>query len=288
MILDLYKQIGNALSALEDGLKVAISNSNNFNTPGYKYSNATFTTIFSQVQSAGSDVTNPIQTGESMTLGSITTDYSQGNIGFGTALDAAISGDGFFVISDSPSQFDSQSEKAYTRAGHFQIDFTNTYLTDSFGRKVFGYKVDANGNKISNELVPIQTNSNADIGFIDGGVLVTNFQAAKDAIAASTTPPEQVPLYKLAVSSFQNKQGLIGIDGGALKATVASGEAMNPVLSGENGMGQILGASLESSNIRVAQVALDMNLLNRGFSALQGALQDVNKIVNDLLSKLTA
>ena len=76
------------------------------------------------------------------------------------------------------------------------------------------------------------------------------------------------------------------IDGGALKGTVASGEASTPVQAGENGLGQILGGSLESSNIRVAQVALDMNLLNRGFSALQGALQDVNKIVNDLLSKL--
>lgn len=288
MILDLYKQIGNALSALESGLKIAISNSNNFNTPGYKYSFASFTTVFSKVESMGTDTTNPIQSGSSMTLGSTSTDYAQGNIGFGTGMDVAISGDGFFILSDSASQFDAQSQKSYTRAGRFQVDFNNQFVVDSFGRKVFGFKVDKNGTPVNRTLVPIETDGSKDIGFKDGGVLVTNFQAEKDAIAAGTTPPEQTPLYKLAITTFQNKQGLVLVDGGALKSTVASGLAQTPVPAGEDGLGQILGASLESSNIRVAQVALDMNLLNRGFSALQGALQDVNKIVNDLLSKLVS
>ena len=288
MILDLYKQIGNALSALESGLKVAISNSNNFNTPGYKYSYATFTTVFSQVQSMGTDTQNPQVTGTSMTMGSTSTDYSQGNIGFGTGMDMAISGDGFFLLSESASQFDGQSSKVYTRAGRFQVDFNNQYITDSYGRKVFGYKTDSNGQPSSTELVPIQSGGNKDIGFIEGGILVDNFQAYKDAVAAGKTPPARTPLYKVALTTFQNKQGLILVDGGAVKDTVASGTELTPGQAGENGLGQILGESLESSNIRVAQVALDMNLLNRGFAALQGALQDLNKIVNDLTSKLVA
>ena len=49
----------------------------------------------------------------------------------------------------------------------------------------------------------------------------------------------------------------------------------------------ILSESVESSNIRVAKVALDMALINRGFSAIQGVIDDVNKIINNTISKLT-
>lgn len=288
MTLDIYKQIGNSLMALEKSLRISISNADNFNTPGFKYSFASFTTVYSQVLFGGSQFQNPMTIAGSMTLGSTTTDYSQGNIGFGTEMDIAISGEGFFIMSQSAAEFQSSNPQVFTRAGRFGVDNSNNFIVDAFGRKLFGYKLNAQGEIEDKTLVPIQTDGNIDIGFTDGGVLVSGYKANADAVSsgAETVPPTQ-PLYKVAMTTFQNKQGLILVEGGALQSTVASG---NPLPTGESGQGvygNVLGSSLESSNIDVAKVALDMALLNRGFSAIQGVIDDVNKVTKDLISKLS-
>ena len=286
MTLDIYKQIGNSLNALEKSLRISISNADNFNTPGFKYSFASFTTVFSQVMFGGDQFRNPQTIAGSMTLGSTTTDYSQGNIGFGTEMDMAISGEGFFIMSQSAAEFQSSDPQVYTRAGRFGVDNTNTYVVDAFGRKVFGYKLNAQGEIENRTLVPIETGGNIDVGFTDTGILVSGFKANADAISAGTPAPETTPLYKVALTSFQNKQGLIIVEGGALQSTVSSGDALEHGQSGQGIYGNVLGSSLEASNIDVAKVALDMALLNRGFSAIQGVIDDVNKVTKDLISKL--
>jgi len=286
-MFDLYKNIQNSIGGLTSALRIAISNADNFNTPGFKYTYASFTTVFSNTISPGTKTQNPMTVGSSMTLGSTTTDFSQGNVGFGTGLDVAIVGEGFLTLSQSAQEFDSTSPKVYTRAGRFQVDFSNTYLTDSFGRKVYGYKLNAAGQIESRELVPIKVSGNKDIGFVDGGVLVNNFQANKADIASgSTAPTARVPLYQLVLTSFQNRQGLVVGEGAAYRSTAASGEALNFAVSGELSYGNILGERLESSNIDVAKVALDMALLNRGFSAIQGVIDDVNKVLSGLITKI--
>ena len=130
---DLYINVKNSLVGLESALRIAISNANNFNTAGYKYTFSTFTTVYSEAMSSGTKSTNPIHFGSSMTLGSTSTDYGQGNLTLGTALDSAIVGEGFYVISSSAVDFEPGSPKLFTRAGRFQMDSTNTFLTDSFG-----------------------------------------------------------------------------------------------------------------------------------------------------------
>jgi len=286
-MFDLYKNIQNSIGGLTSALRIAISNADNFNTPGFKYTYASFTTVFSKTMSPGTETQNPMTVGSSMTLGSTTTDFSQGNVGFGTALDVAVVGDGFFSLSQSAQEFDPTAPKVYTRAGRFQVDFSNTYLTDSFGRKVYGYKLNGAGQIESRELVAIQVSDQTDIGFIDGGVLVNNFQKNKDDIAAgSANPTARQPLYQLALTSFQNKQGLVVGEGAAYKSTSASGEPLDYAVSGELSYGNVLGERLESSNIDVAKVALDMALLNRGFSAIQGVIDDVNKVLSGLISKI--
>jgi len=286
-MFDMYKSIGNTVNALNSALRIAISNADNFNTPGFKYTYASFTSMVNEVVSSGTEKTNPLELGGSMTLGSTSTDFAQGNLSFGTNLDVAVVGEGFFALSDSPLDFGSNSNKVYTRSGKFQVDFQNKYLTDAFGRKVYGYKLDTAGNIIDHNLVPIETNSETDIGFIDGGILVSNYQKRKDDIAAgSASPAENVPLYRLALTSFQNKQGLITVEGAAFRGTPASGEPLSFGAATEGSYGNIKASTLESSNIDVAKIALDMALLNRGFSAVQGMIDDLNKIMSGLISKL--
>ena len=97
-MLDLYISNKNAIVGLESALRIAISNANNFNTPGYKYTFSLFTTMYTEAISSGTKTTNPIETGSGMTMGSTSTDFSQGNITIGTELDVAITGTGFFII----------------------------------------------------------------------------------------------------------------------------------------------------------------------------------------------
>ncbi|NBV84193.1 flagellar hook basal-body protein [bacterium] len=286
-MFDLYKNIQNSIGGLTTALRIGISNADNFNTPGFKYTYASFTTVFNTELSAGTETKNPMTVAGSMTLGSTTTDFSQGNIGFGTGLDASIVGEGFFMLSRSAQDFEGGSSKVYSRAGRFQVDFGNKYLTDSFGRKVFGYKLNSSGEIESGELVPMETNGETDIGFVDGGVLVSGFQAHKDAITSgSEDVPAQVPMYRLALTSFANKQGLVIGEGSAYMATAASGDPLTPDIAGGASYGEILGERLESSNIDVAKVALDMALLNRGFTAIQGVIDDLNRILSGLIQKI--
>jgi len=192
-----------------------------------------------------------------MTVGTTTTDFSQGNLSIGTNLDIAIVGEGFFIVSESPQTFDFGSDKFYTRAGRFQVDFSNRFLTDSFGRKFFGFELDAAGNPISSTPVAMETKGFADIGFIDGGVLVANFQARKDAIAAGDAdPPAHIPLFSAALATFTNKQGLVQTNGAAFRPTIAAGDVLPPGVAGDSVFGQIKAESLESTNVEVSRVAL--------------------------------
>ncbi len=283
-MLDLYKTIKNTLGGLNSALRIAISNADNFNSPGFKYTYASFTTVFSSVEQGATESRNPVQFAGSMTLGSTTTDFSQGSISFGTNMDAAIIGEGFFMLSRSKSSTD---ELVYTRSGRFQVDFNNKFVTDSFGRKLMGFKVDSTGVPVSEELVPIETNGETDIGLTDEGVLVADFQKHKDDVTNKVAIPTEVrPLFKMALTTFNNKQGLILTEGSAWKETIASGAHHTPGEAKHGKYGTIRGASLESSNIDVSKIALDLALLNRGFSAVQGLIDDVNKILSGLISKL--
>ena len=281
-MLDLYVSNKNALVSLESALRIAISNANNFNSPGYKYTFSSFTTMYTEAMSSGTYTTNPIETGSGMTLGSTSTDFSQGNITIGTALDIAIVGEGFFQVSTSSSEFDSSSSKLFTRAGRFQVDSSNTYLVDDFGRKVFGFPTDSDGNITSNTLEPIQTSGYVDIAFEDGGYLVAN-----------PTSDSPISLYQIGLTTFQNKEGLVSTSGGAYTNTIAAGEEFETGVAGEaiaedttTTYGDIYSESLESSNVDIAKVALDMNLLNRGFAAVQAVIDDVTKIIGEIIKKI--
>ena len=252
-MLDLYISNKNAIVGMESALRIAISNANNFNTPGYKYTFATFTTMYTEAVSSGTETTNPIETGSGMTMGSTSTDFSQGNISIGTELDVAITGEGFFILSSSASEFDQNSTNVFSRSGAFQLDSSNTYIVDDFGRKVYGFPLDSNGNTTSTVPVPLQTKGMADVGFQDGGTLVGN--------ATSDSP---TPLFKLALTTFQNKEGLIATSGGAYRNSIASGSKFEPGIAGEalavgsaTTYGDIISKSLESSNVDIAKVALD-------------------------------
>jgi flagellar hook protein FlgE len=152
--------ISTALSALQaDSAAIDVTGNNlaNLNTTGYKTVEVEFEDLMSQSLGVGSS------TGQlGLGVGQIETNtvYSQGTLTTTTGLmDAAISGNGFFVVQDPSS-----GQQLYTRDGSFQLD-SNGNLITSTGQYVQGWTatngaVDTNG-AIGNITIPTGTVSGA-------------------------------------------------------------------------------------------------------------------------------
>lgn len=118
------------LYANQQKLNVIGNNLANLNTIGFKSSSVQFMDLVSQ--SVGGSSRNPMQIGLGVTTGSISPNFRQGGIETtGIATNAAIQGDGFFVVGAS-------NQRSYTRAGDFAFD-PNGVLVTPDGQPVQGY-----------------------------------------------------------------------------------------------------------------------------------------------------
>ena len=145
MFKSLYSGIS-GLSANLTNLDVIGNNIANSNTVGFKSSRVTFSEMLTQtIRPASRPVdgglggTNPQQIGLGTRIGSIDTNFNQGNFRTtGRKTDIAIQGNGFFMLSDGTSL-------TYTRAGVFGLDSANYLVSPSTGLKVQGVMADATG-----------------------------------------------------------------------------------------------------------------------------------------------
>ena len=102
----------------------------NLNTPGFKTSQVCFRDLVTQSLGAGLGETQVgFGTGQPLTVRQFTQGAIQTSSGL---LDAAIQGDGFFVLKDDAGN------TLYTRAGNFQADKNGNLLTDT-GERVQGW-----------------------------------------------------------------------------------------------------------------------------------------------------
>src|ERR1017187_5377504 len=154
----MFTSFSTALSALDatsTAIDVVGNNLANMDTPGFKTSEVCFQDLVTESLGAGLGTTQVgFGTGTPITV----REFSQGAIqSTSGVLDAAIQGEGFFVVQD-PS-----GNQYYTRAGNFETDKNGNLLTDT-GDTVQGWttidpttgQVDTNG-PIGNIVVPVGT-----------------------------------------------------------------------------------------------------------------------------------
>lgn len=111
-----------ALDAVSTAIDVVGNNLANLNTTGYKNSTVSFHDLVTQSLGAGLGETQVgFGTAPPITLRQFTQGAVQASNG---ALDAAIQGDGFFVVQDP-----STKSTLYTRDGNFQVDANGNLLT---------------------------------------------------------------------------------------------------------------------------------------------------------------
>ena len=120
------------------------NNISNVNTYGFKTSRVTFQDMLSQTLSGAAKPeenvggVNPKQVGLGMTIASIDRIFTQGSIQTtGNQTDLAISGDGFFMVSNG-------DKNMFTRAGTFSLDRDGNLVNPANGLKVQGWMAERN------------------------------------------------------------------------------------------------------------------------------------------------
>ncbi len=164
-----------SLDANSRALSITSSNIANVNTVGYKTSIANFSTFLASTGRADTVSPSSVQVHSAQQLtqqGLLSTTSSP--------TDLAISGDGFFVVTDNPTS--PALTPFYTRAGAFRPDATGL-LKNAAGYYLEGWTLDSLGNMPANRssLAPI------DLGSLNGTAQETSSISLKANMQSSAT-----------------------------------------------------------------------------------------------------
>ncbi|MBI3817984.1 MAG: flagellar hook-basal body complex protein [Planctomycetes bacterium] len=182
------------LRASQEYIDVVGNNIANSNTPGYRQQRASFSELLAQTirpaTGPGNNLggTNPIQVGLGVKIGNVITDTSQGGlISTGRALDLAIEGQGFFVLTDGITKY-------YTRVGSFGFDANEDLVDSRTGLKVLspsGSQIHIDSNQIvgakPTSTVAFSGNVPAEVGGPKTQVITTAAALKSGGVAAVGT-----------------------------------------------------------------------------------------------------
>ncbi len=164
------------LRASSVDLEVTGNNIANASTVGFKRSRTEFGDVYSNSFFGGGDTA----TGDGVSVQKVRQMFSQGNVSFTDSnLDLAITGSGFFVLSD-------QGEAKYSRAGQFSVD-KNGFMVNNTGMRVQGFQASETGTVSgvlgdlvvdASELPPVRTT---------GVVAAFNLNSAEEVLTQSGT-----------------------------------------------------------------------------------------------------
>ncbi|MEE2024032.1 flagellar hook protein FlgE [Alkalimonas mucilaginosa] len=126
------------LKTTQRALEVTSHNIANSSTAGFKSGSAEFASVYNGGQRGG------------VTVSDIKENFSRegGVVNTGSALDLAITGQGFFVVSEN-------GRMAYTQAGQFGLD-KDQQIVNANGNQLQGYGIDANGNLVPGVLTSLK------------------------------------------------------------------------------------------------------------------------------------
>ncbi|NVJ49476.1 MAG: flagellar basal-body rod protein FlgG [Gammaproteobacteria bacterium] len=244
------------LDAQSTDLQVTSNNLANASTIGYKKSRAIFEDLFYQtVRAPGSQSSQNTELPSGLMLGTgvktVATqkDFTQGSFQLTqNQLDMAIEGPGFFQILMPDGQ------TAYTRAGNFALDDTGQIVTSG------------SGYVLQPGLTVPQDALSVDIA-LDGNVTVR--------VPNNAAP---VNIGQIQTANFINTAGLQPIGQNLFLETGASGAPIvgNP---SENGLGNIRGGQLESSNVSVVEELIGLIETQRAYEINAKVISGVDQML---------
>lgn len=227
----------------------------NAETNGFKKSRVEFADVV-----ASSAQTNPkmIQ-GIGSAVNAITQDFAIGPMEqTGSALDVAITGDGFFEIK-APD-----GATMYTRNGSFAIDEA-------------GFVHDGSGNRLQSLDGDIQVAPTNGAGTFTGVTI-----SSKGVVNASYSDGSNTNLGTVALATFIAPAGLKQVGNSNWEATGLSGEATRGAPdTGANGA--LLSGSIEHSNVDIAEELVNLITAQRYFQANAKAIDTATQISQTII-----
>ncbi|MCX5750887.1 MAG: flagellar hook basal-body protein [Candidatus Saganbacteria bacterium] len=281
MMLDIMSQASNAIQAYNSALSLTSANIANMSVTGYKKMGVSFQTVFERFLHRGTASadfnnlggTNPYQIGGSMAIAETYTDFAQGDIASGGHLDLAVNGQGLFVVSaDGGSTFQ------YTRAGNFDVDSSGNLIT-STGYPVYGFYGS------SSILMPI-TGLTSDkytinnLSFDNNGYLYEYTDNTYSTVKADTG-------FRIALTRFNNPNGLEQASGSNFKETAASGSPSEASLPGQNSTGNVSARNLEASNVFYLGETIKALEYQRAMSGNLSMVRMASDIISNFINRLS-
>lgn len=263
----------NGMKNAQTSLGVIAHNIANSETYGFKRSRTEFSEIV-----AGSSLSNPkmIQ-GIGSAVKSITQNFALGPIEqTGSALDVAITGDGFFTTRSVIS-----GTTAYTRAGSFSLRGDGR-IADTDGNVLQAFALNPDGS--------VNTGSIGDavIAPVNGaGSEFAGVTIGSDGIiSASYADGTVTKVGGVALASFIAPTGLKKIGDAYWESTGISGPASygSP---GEAQYGTLLAGALERSNVDIAEELVGLITAQRNFQANAKAIDTATQISQTVINLRT-
>lgn len=159
------------LKTTQRALEVTSHNIANSSTAGFKSGSAEFASVYNGGQRGG------------VTVSDIKENFSREGsvVSTGSALDLAITGQGFFVVSEN-------GRMAYTQAGQFGLD-KDQQIVNANGNQLQGYGIDANGNLVPGVLTSLKVEAaNIPAEATTEVEFSLNLSSASDVINPLVTP----------------------------------------------------------------------------------------------------
>ncbi len=261
MLRSMYSGIS-GLKNFQTKLDVIGNNVANVNTFGFKKGRTTFSDQISQMMSGatapGTDRggVNAKQVGLGASIASIDSIATQGSMqSTGRILDLAISGNGYFQVTDGPNTY-------YTRAGNFYLDQIGD-IVNSEGLRLVG----------------------------DGGVLNIPVGAQSFSIGAdgkvtyvdSTGQPQDAGVIQLA--TFSNPEGLAKAGNNLFQQSDNSGAAVSGAAGDTTiGAGTLQSGFLEMSNVDLSEEFTEMIVAQRAFQSNTKIITTSDEILQELVN----
>lgn len=266
MLRSMYSGIS-GLKNFQTKLDVIGNNVANVNTFGFKKGRTTFSDQISQTMAGATAPTtgarggvNAKQVGLGASIASIDTIGTQGSMqNTGRTLDLAISGNGYFQVTDGTNIY-------YTRAGNFYLDSAGV-LVNSGGLKLVGISGTASTTNIT--AIPA-TATNLSIG-ADGKINYIN-------AAGTLTSAGQIEL-----ATFPNPEGLIKAGNNLFRESPNSG-TITQTAPDSGGGGTIQSSFLEMSNVDLSEEFTEMIVAQRAFQSNTKMITTSDEILQELVN----
>jgi flagellar hook protein FlgE len=183
------------LNAANEDLSVTSNNLANAATVGFKGSRTEFSDLFSSSQQG----VGASAVGNGVAVSEVAQQFSQGNIETtGNSLDLAVSGNGFFIVSDAGAL-------NYTRDGEFQLN-SDGEIVNSQGQALQAYPPLANGGFNTGGLANISLNTD------ESSPQATTTAAITANLPANATAPPDTPFSPTDPNSYNNTTSLTVYD----------------------------------------------------------------------------